>query len=110
MIITKEPREGKVVVRCEGRLDAMTSPQLENFMNGLIDNGTREIALDFNKIEYLSSAGMRLLLSVSKRLKKSEGRLMLFSIHEDVMEIIRMAGFEQILTIYLDEKQAIASR
>ncbi len=110
MIITKEQREGKVVVRCEGRLDAMTSPQLENFVNGLIDSGAREIALDFNKIEYLSSAGMRLLLSVSKRLKKSEGRLMLFSIHEDVMEIIRMAGFEQILNIYADEKQALATR
>ncbi|MBS0585797.1 MAG: STAS domain-containing protein [Verrucomicrobia bacterium] len=110
MIITKEEREGKVIVRSEGRLDAMTVSQLENFLNDLVERKMYEIALDFGKIEYLSSAGMRLLLSMSKRLKKSNGHLMLFAIQDDVMEIIRMAGFEQILSIYPDERQAIAKQ
>jgi anti-sigma B factor antagonist/stage II sporulation protein AA (anti-sigma F factor antagonist) len=52
---------------------------------------------------------MRLLLSITKRMNTNQGRLLLFSIHEDVMEIIRMAGFEQILHIYSDEQKALAS-
>ena len=109
MIITRDEKEGKTIVRCEGRLDATSSPQLEAVLNDLIRQKQSNLLVDFNKIDYLSSAGMRLLLSITKRMNTNQGRLLLFSIHEDVMEIIRMAGFEQILHIYSDEQKALAS-
>lgn len=109
MNVTKDEQHGKVILRPEGRLDAISSPQLETALNRILDEKQTRILIDFNKIDYLSSAGMRLLLSMTKRLKTKGGGLGLFSIHEDVMEIIRMAGFEHILSIYHDEKQALAS-
>jgi anti-anti-sigma factor len=109
MIITRDEKEGKIIVRCEGRLDASSSPQLEGVLNDLMAQKKSKLLVDFNKIDYLSSAGMRLLLSMTKRMNTSQGKLLLFSIHEDVMEIIRMAGFEQILHIYSDEQKALSS-
>ena len=107
MKIDVEERNGRIIVRCEGRLDASTSVQLENQLNSVIEKDTNKLYLDFNKIEYLSSAGMRLLLSCSKKLKDKGGKLTIFALHEDVMEIIRMAGFEQILEICPDESTAL---
>ena len=106
MNITKDDRKGIVVFRCEGRLDATTAPQLENEINASIDLGKVKIMVDFSRIDYLSSAGMRLLLSVTKRLKNSRGKLSIFSMHEEVSEIIHMAGFEKILAIYSSEEDA----
>ncbi len=99
----------RVIIRCEGRLDAMTSPQLETAMNTWVEKKRNHILIDFSRIDYLSSAGMRLLLSMTKRLRADHGKLALCSIHDDVMEIIKMAGFEQILNIYGSEQEAIKS-
>jgi len=109
MNFTKDEVDGKVIIRCTGRLDAISSPQLEAAMNKMVDEKHNEIAVDFNEIDYLSSAGMRLLLSMTKRLKTAGGHLALFSLHEDVIEIIRMAGFEHILNIFPDEQHALSN-
>ena len=66
-----------------------------------------KVLVDFSKVDYLSSAGMRLLLSTTKKMKKNEGKLIFFSISDEVMEIIRMAGFERILSIYGSEQEAL---
>ncbi len=107
MILLKDEINNNVIIRCDGRLDAVTSPQVENMLNNVLSEKKYNICIDFNKIDYLSSAGMRLLLSMTKRVKILGGRFVLFSINEDVMEIIKMAGFEHILNIYSDEKQAV---
>lgn len=110
MNITKDDRKGLVVLRCEGRLDATTSPQLEDEINHLLDQERTKILIDFSGIDYLSSAGMRLLLSATKRLKNKRGKLSIFSIHEEVREIINMAGFEKVLAIYSSEEEAVRSQ
>ncbi len=107
MNFSQDEQSGNVIIRCEGRLDATSSPQLEVKMNGLVDKKQNHIVIDFNKVDYLSSAGMRLLLSMTKRLRSEQGKLVLCSIHDDVMEIIRMAGFEQILNICDSEQEAL---
>lgn len=107
MNITVDDRQGLVVLRCEGRLDATTSPQLEDEINKLLDSEKVKIMIDFSRIDYLSSAGMRLLLSMTKRLKNKRGRLSIFAIHEEVSEIINMAGFGSVLAIYPTEEEAI---
>jgi len=102
--------EDKVVLRLDGRLDAATSSNLEKKLSSLLKEGHIHLLLDFSKVDYLSSAGLRLLLSMMKRVAKEKGSFILFSIGEDVMEIIKLAGFEKILKITSSEQQALQMR
>jgi anti-anti-sigma factor len=108
MIVTKDEKYNALILRLEGRLDATTSVQLENVLNNAIESKHTKILVDFSGVEYLSSAGMRVLLSMTKRLKSMNGYFKLFAIHDDVMEIIRLAGFEVILQIFDDETSAVS--
>jgi anti-sigma B factor antagonist/stage II sporulation protein AA (anti-sigma F factor antagonist) len=105
--VTVEEKEEKTIVHLDGRLDAISTPSLDKKLMELIrEKRKKEILLDFSHVEYLSSAGMRLLLSVTKQLKNDHGKLCSYALSEDVMEIIRMAGFERILNIYVSERDA----
>ena len=105
--IEKEENQGIVIIRTEGRMDAVSTPVLERNISEEVDKGKKQLVLDFAKIDYLSSAGMRLLLSMTKKLNAKGEGLHLCSVSEEVMEIIRMAGFERILHIFPTEKDAI---
>ncbi len=96
-----------VVVRVKGRLDAASSPQLEKKVNSIIESGHFKLLLNFAGIDYLSSAGMRLMLSISKKLKHLEGKVVACSLNDDVLEVIKMAGFNQVLEIYSSEEEAL---
>lgn len=102
-----EEIEGKIVLRVSGRLDAASAPVLEKKLNQLIGDEKNHILLDFVHVNYLSSAGMRLLLSTTKKLKMKTGYLVIFSLGEEAMEIIKMAGFEKILNIRGSEQEAL---
>ena len=104
-----EEDQGVLIFRLDGRLDATSSPQLETTITQQIDGGQKKILLDFGRVDYLSSAGMRLLLSLTRRLSKEEGKLAMCTINDDVMEIIKVAGFEKILNIYPTEQEALTS-
>jgi len=105
--VTVEKGANATIVRIEGRLDATFSPMLEKKIMEQILGGARNILLDFSQLNYLSSAGIRLLLSVTKKLKDLGGALYCCSLGEEVMEIIKMAGFEHIIHIFLTEQEAI---
>lgn len=105
--VTLEEIEHRVILRLEGRLDAASAPLLEQRINPLIQEGHYHLLLDFSRVDYLSSAGMRVLLSVAKRLSAKKGELILFSLGEEVLEVIKMAGFHKILRILPSEKEAI---
>jgi anti-sigma B factor antagonist/stage II sporulation protein AA (anti-sigma F factor antagonist) len=102
-----EEIDRKVVLRLDGRLDAATTPILERKLTTLIDEHHNHLLLDFTDIDYLSSAGMRLLLTISKKVKAKKGVLVLFAIGEEVLEIIKLAGFEKILLIFDTEQEAL---
>lgn len=104
-----EDSDDKKIVRVEGRIDAASAPALENKLTSLIEDKQIWILMDFSKVDYLSSAGMRLLLSLTKKLKSRGGKLALCGMGEEVMEIIKMAGFERILHIYPTEKEALGN-
>lgn len=107
--VQEQEVNGVKVLRLEGRLDAISSVVLEKKLDENITHQRVRVLLDFTKVDYLSSAGMRLLLSMTKKFKQNEGMMGIFAIHDDVMEIIRMAGFERILSIYPLEKEAVAA-
>ena len=105
--IELEEIENRILLRLDGRLDAATTPILERKLDQLIGEHRHHLLLDFSRIDYLSSAGLRLLLSATKKLKEKKGNLILFSLQEDVNEIIKMAGFDRILHICSNEKESL---
>lgn len=105
--IDLEEIEHRVILRLDGRLDAATAPILDRKIHSLIDEDHYYLLLDFSRVDYLSSAGMRVLLSATKKLMAKKGGLILFSLTEEVNEVIKMAGFDKILRIFSSEKEAI---
>ncbi|MCH9624908.1 MAG: putative anti-sigma factor antagonist BtrV [Chlamydiales bacterium] len=101
-----EEKGDVIVVRVKGRLDAASSPQLEKKINSIIESGHFKLVLNFQDVDYLSSAGMRLMLSVSKKLKHLEGKVVACQLSEDVMDVIKMAGFHQVFEIYPSEEES----
>lgn len=99
--------DNKLIIRISGRLDATSSPKLEKKLTQRINSGYKQLLLDFSAVEYLSSAGMRLLLSFTKKLKNEKGALVLFGLTKGIMDIIKMGGFESILDICENEKEAL---
>ncbi len=104
--IGHEEKDGWQICFLEGRLDTSSSALLEKKLSGLLEANKTHILLDFAKIDYLSSAGIRVLLSVTKKLSINDGVLALCSLQEDVLKIIKLAGFERILNIYPTQQAA----
>ena len=95
--INKTIENGKAAVSLEGRLDTTTAPDLERELKDSLD-GVNELTLDFSKLEYISSAGLRVLLSAQKRMNR-QGEMKITHINEIVREIFDVTGFADILTI-----------
>ena len=102
-----ENKAGEIwMVTLAGRLDAVSSPQLENRLMASIEAGQRKLAVNFTRTDYISSAGLRVLLSSVKRLG-SDGQLVLFGLQESVRKVIDIAGFSSVLAIVGSEQEAV---
>ena len=97
MNITKTKDNGTLTIALEGRLDTMTAPQLEEEIRDSIE-GTELLVFDLEKLEYMSSAGLRVLLSAQKQMAES-GAMKVTHVNEIIMEIFEVTGFVDILTI-----------
>ena len=95
MKIEFNKNDGNLIVNLIGRLDTVTAPELDGFLNSNL-NGVSELIIDCEKLEYVSSAGLRVLLAVHKKMK---GALKLKSVQEAVMEVFEITGFADILSI-----------
>ena len=95
--IEKKAEGSSVNIALEGRLDTMTSTQLESTLKDSLD-GVTSLVLDFEKLEYISSAGLRVLLSAQKIMNK-QGEMKLVNVNEVINEIFEVTGFSDILTI-----------
>ena len=95
--ITKNLEDTKLTVYLEGRLDTTTAPQLEESMKESINNVT-ELIMDFEKLEYISSAGLRVPLSCQKIMSK-QGSMKVIHVSDLIKEIFEVTGFIDILTI-----------
>ena len=88
--INKTIDEGKASYLLEGRLDTVTAPELEKELKASLD-GISELTLDFEKLDYISSAGLRVLLSTQKVMTK-QGKLKIVHVNETIMEIFEVTG------------------
>lgn len=104
----KEEKKGDVLLlKIKGRLDAISSPVAEKKVFECINNGQHKLLLDFSGVSYLSSAGMRMLLSTTKKLKSLSGKLVVCSITTNVMDVLKMSGFDHVLEIAKTEEEAL---
>ncbi|MBQ6183015.1 MAG: STAS domain-containing protein [Clostridia bacterium] len=97
MTINKQKNENGLLISLEGRLDTTTSPALEQELKASLD-GVDSLVLDFEKLDYISSAGLRVLLSAQKTMNK-QGEMKIKNVNETILEIFEVTGFNDILTI-----------
>jgi len=88
------------VISISGRLDAMTSPDLEKEIGGLMDKGETMLAMDMAGLDYISSAGLRIILAAAKKLRPRDGKIFLAGLKKPVMEIFKISGFDAIIPIF----------
>ena len=97
MTITKSGQAPEVTIALEGRLDTTTAPDLEKEVQTSLE-GVKSLTFDLNALEYISSAGLRVLLSAQKTMN-TVGEMIVRGVPEDIMEIFEVTGFSDFLTI-----------
>ncbi len=97
MTIQNNKNGSTLSLALEGRLDTTTAPELDEVLKGSLD-GVTELTMDLEKLEYLSSAGLRVLLSAQKTMNK-QGSMVVKNANETIMEIFEITGFSDILNI-----------
>ena len=97
MTINKTATDTALTLALEGRLDTTTAPALEEELKNSLE-GVAELTLDFEKLEYMSSAGLRVLLSAQKQMNK-QGKMTIRNVCADIMEVFEITGFSDILTV-----------
>ena len=97
MTINKNTEGNKLTLALSGRLDTTTAPELEEFIQSSLA-GVTDLVLDLSNLEYISSAGLRVLLSAQKIMNK-QGSMVVTGANEIVMEVFEVTGFDEILTL-----------
>lgn len=97
MNIGIEKENGATVLKIDGRLDTTTAPELEKVINGEGES-LKNLVLDFGGVNYISSAGLRVILTAQKKMNV-QGSMELINVSEEVMDIFEMTGFAEILVI-----------
>ena len=99
MEITQKEENGIVSIAIKGRLDADSSPEAEIVVKEALEGQTTRVLFNLGALEYLSSAGLRVLLSVAKEMRRREGKMVLCSLNEFVKEIFEVSGFQSLIPI-----------
>ena len=105
--IKEEIKDGILIVRIRGRLDSLSSPNVEKKICESIDNGQSKILLDMSGVTYLSSTGLRMLFSTTKKVRAFSGRVALCSTTPNVLEVLKISGFDHTLDLYSTEDDAL---
>jgi len=107
MQITREQDGGVEIFRLDGRFDAHSASDVEKALQEAIDSNCQKLLLDMEKTEYISSAGLRVLLALAKKLKNLQGTARLCSLQPQVKEVFDIAGFTQIFEIEASVQEGI---
>ncbi|NLE67098.1 MAG: STAS domain-containing protein [Lentisphaerae bacterium] len=101
-------RQGKaVIVKPRGRMDAATAPLFEQACDNLVQAGEKAVVMDLSALEYISSAGLRTILSVGKKIKSASGKLALCSLAGMVKEVFDISGFTTMFVVTDSAEQAV---
>ncbi len=107
MEITTHTQGEATIVAIAGSLDSVTSPQAQQALEAILAGGGRKLAVDFSALDYISSAGLRVLLGTAKQLVARGGALRTFGLNETVREVFDISGFSTILAVFPGEADAL---
>jgi len=96
------------IVGISGSLDSTTSPEAQKSLDAVLA-GAKKVALDFSQLDYISSAGLRILLGAAKQLRAKGGTLGMFGLNQSVREVFDISGFSSILPVYQSEAEALGA-
>lgn len=108
MKIKEEQRDNVKIIALRGKLDAQTSPGVENRLMELTGLSKQELVFDFAELTFISSCGLRLLLKVAKNVQKANGKLALAGLRDNIREVFEIAGLASIFSIFPTCDDAIA--
>ena len=97
MKIIKDLKDGNLIIALAGELNSYTAPELEEVIKNDL-NGVKSLVFDFKELDYLSSAGLRILL-VAQKVMNKQGTLLSRNVNKSVMEVFEITGFNNILDI-----------
>jgi len=100
---------GVTVLILKGSIDAMTAPKITEYIQGLVTKGNIKLVADFSHVDYTSSAGLRVLLGAIKVTRAQNGDMRLASLQPDVLKVLKLSGFTNILNMFDDLDAAVAS-
>jgi anti-anti-sigma factor len=106
MDIVVKDTDGIKVIMVEGELDTNAAPLAEKELNQLMEQGANKILLNGEKMDFISSSGLRVLLATAQKLKERNGELRVCCLNEDVQEVFDISGFSTILMVFKDESEA----
>ncbi len=109
MNLTDETKNGVLVLSPQGRIDTRTSSEFEHAVmaHAIGPEGATQVVMNFGGLDYINSTGMRVLLILAKRLAGVKGKLVLCEMKEHILEVFKISGFNQILTITDTEADAL---
>lgn len=107
MKVTTQINGPEIYIQVEGRIDTTNYNEFENAVNEALQENTRQIYLDCSKLNYISSSGLRIFLTVQKKMMASGGKLKLYGMQPAIREIFDISGFSSIFSIFADKQSAV---
>lgn len=107
MELKSRKEKNAIVVSVNGRINAVTAPDFETRISETMAGGEKFLVINLEGLEYISSAGLRVILSTAKKLKAQQGDIYLVSMQDTVKEVFELSGFHQIFKIFENEKEAL---
>lgn len=108
MNVTFNKRGDALIVAVKGRMDAITAPEFESKCSGQIEEGLSLLIADFTELEYISSAGLRGILQIAKRLKQNKGQITFCCLSPMVHNVFSISGFNSMFSLYDSLDQVFA--
>ena len=107
MNVTTRSERDITILAFAGNIDSNTSPAAQQAIDAFLAGGGKKLVVDFSALDYISSAGLRVLLGAAKKLQGAGSGLRLFGLNETVREVFEISGFSKILTVKGSEKEAV---
>ena len=107
MLMSVKTANDVMVLEFEGKLDTQTSPDAQRELTRLVEEGARKILVDFDKLDYVSSAGLRVLLTTAKQLNAENGELRICCLNELVSDVFDISGFITIFKVFASASEAL---
>ena len=109
MEIIENKEKEITTIALSGKLDTLSSVPLDEKLKELANNNVNKIVIDFSDLDFISSSGLRVLLSTAKKVKSTNGKLALSALQEHVKEVFDVAGFTMLFSIFSSKDEAVKS-